>query len=105
MYSNNRTFTSLCLDGEADLTDIDDYIEAWHLNNDDRPLNEYLGLSSTEYELWMKKPESLRYILNCKRFGEQISSTYERDCELPFAARASSVSKMQEVQDWLTKRK
>ncbi|MEA4822251.1 MAG: hypothetical protein VB122_08525 [Erysipelotrichales bacterium] len=105
MCSEKKTFIDLCLDGQADLSDINDFVDAWHEGDDDRELNEYLGMSDDEYEMWIKNPTSIRHILYCRRFGESINHSAGTEDELPFAARASSVKELQEIQEWLANRK
>jgi len=105
MYRGKKTFIDLCLEGQVDLVDIHNFVDAWHEGDDERELNEYLGMSDDEYELWIKHPSSLRHILYCRRFGEPLNHTFGTEDELKFAARASSAKELQEVQEWLANRK
>jgi hypothetical protein len=68
MY-DKKTFIDLCLEGKADLSDIDEYVEKWHNNNDDMPLCQFLGMTIVEYSRWVEQPEFLNFILFSRRFG------------------------------------
>lgn len=47
-----KTFMEKCVDGEASVEEVDEYVEYWHTHEIDMPLHEYLGLSPSEYALW-----------------------------------------------------
>lgn len=68
MYNNN--FIQACLDGEATIFEIEDYIEYWHENDIDMSLREFLGLTEYEYLEWGKSSNSiLRDIIRCRVEG------------------------------------
>lgn len=46
-----KTFMEKCVDGEASVEEVDEYVEYWHTHEIDMPLHEYLGLSPSEYAL------------------------------------------------------
>ena len=48
------SFIQKCLNGEADPSELDEYIEYWHTHSVGVSLREYLGLTPTEYEEWGK---------------------------------------------------
>lgn len=56
-------FIQKCISGEARYQEIDDFIEAWHKSNTDLPIYEFLGMTSKEYEMWMKNSDSLSSII------------------------------------------
>ncbi len=78
MYERKKTFIELCLEGRADLSDIDDYIEAWHTTKGDASLHQFLGMTDSEYSLWVEKPDSLRFILLSRRFDIPVEQAKER---------------------------
>ena len=41
----NKSFIQACIDGEATVFEIENYIEDWHENNIDVSLREFLGFS------------------------------------------------------------
>lgn len=64
----NQNFVQKCLDGEATLFELDDYIDFWHDNDTGVSLREFLGLTEYEYEMWGKNSDSIfRDILRCRR--------------------------------------
>lgn len=68
MYENS--FVQKCLNGEADLFELDEYIEYWHTHEINVTLREYLGLTSAEYEAWGNGSDSIfRDILRCRMEG------------------------------------
>ena len=44
-----KSFVQKCLNGEADLLELDEYIEYWHTHDINVTLREYLGLTPSEY--------------------------------------------------------
>lgn len=66
MYENS--FVQKCLNGEADLFELDEYIEYWHTHDVGVSLREYLGLTPDEYEAWGNGSDSIfRDILRRQR--------------------------------------
>ena len=45
-------FIEKCLNGEALLDDIDDFVDEWHESKGNIPLYEFLGMKKSEYSLW-----------------------------------------------------
>ena len=52
-----KYFIDACLNGEAVLDDVEDYIEYWHTHKTDVELHEFLGMTSHEYANWLKDGE------------------------------------------------
>ena len=52
MYKDN--LIDMCVRGKATLDDLDNYVERWHTSDIDCDLNEYLGLTESEYGKWLK---------------------------------------------------
>lgn len=66
----NKNFIQACLDGEATVFEIENYVEYWHENDIDISLREFLGLTEYEYVEWGKNSNSiLRDILRCRVEG------------------------------------
>lgn len=62
-----KSFVEKCLDGEADIFELDNYIEFWHTHDIDTSLREYLGLTPYEYEMWGSSSDNIfRDILRCR---------------------------------------
>ena len=63
----DKTYIQACLDGDADLFDLDDYIDYWHDNDTGKTLREFLGLTPYEYQEWGHSSDSIfRDILRCR---------------------------------------
>ena len=63
MFISSRTFVSDYISGECKISDIDDYVEAWHLFPMVCELYQYLGLTEAEYFDWVKNADCLELIL------------------------------------------
>ncbi len=65
----NSSFIEKCINGDASLDEIDDYIDEWHDSNSDidLELHEFLGMTWEEYSLWAVKPSLLADILNHRK--------------------------------------
>ena len=73
-----KAYVQACLDGDANIFDLDDYIDYWHDNDIGVTLREFLGLTPYEYQAWGKNDNSIfRDILNCRREGIDFVE-YER---------------------------
>jgi len=101
MSRKKKTYIELCLEGMADLTEIDEYIEMWHNSKTSVPIYEYLGMNRDEYALWVEKSESLRFILFSRQYGLTLQETINQMNALPLAARASDTKELDEVIKWL----
>lgn len=61
-----------CLNADATLFELDNYIEYWHTHDTGNSLQEFLGLTDYEYEQWGKTSDVIfRDILRCRQ--ENIS--------------------------------
>lgn len=102
--SRRRSFVDACLVGDALLSDIDDYVNAWH--EDDTSvcdLPEYLGMSPDEYRLWVERPESLRFILAAHKNRTPVTEILVRQAGLMAAARSEEKGEAVQVLRWLIK--
>ncbi len=70
----SNSFIEKCINGDASLDEIDDYIDEWHDSDSDinLELHEFLGMSWEEYSLWAVKPSLLAEILNHRK--QDVSS-------------------------------
>lgn len=63
----NRTFMDLCLSGAESPSNIDTYIDQWHLSPASTPdLHEYLGMTWEEYQLWVTTPSVIDLLLTIR---------------------------------------
>lgn len=95
------TFVVACLSGRALLTDIDDWVQAWHESTSPDSLDEYLGLSHEEGKLFAERPEALRFIMAARRNGHSVQDELRRRDDSALAARANNSDAAIEVLAWL----
>ena len=70
----NKSFVEACLNADATLFDLDDYIEYWHTHETGNTLQEFLGLTDYEYEQWGKSSDIIfRDIIRCRQEGIAFS--------------------------------
>ena len=87
MYDNS--FVQKCLYGEADLFELDEYIEYWHTHDVEVSLREYLGLTPSEYEEWGNGSDKIfRDILRCRMEGISFEAYQGMNNEQRIAARS-----------------
>ena len=64
----DKTFIDDCLNGDATLFNLDDYIEYWHTHDTELSLQDFLGMTDYEFETWGKNSDAIiRDILRCRR--------------------------------------
>jgi len=70
----SNSFIEKCINGDASLDEIDNYIDEWHDSDSDinLELHEFLGMSWEEYSLWAVKPRLLAERLNHRK--QDVSS-------------------------------
>ncbi len=87
MYENS--FIQKCLNGEADLFELDTYIEYWHAHDVEVSLRDYLGLTPAEYEAWGTGSDSIfRDIIRCRMEGINYEDYQCMNNEQRIAARS-----------------
>jgi hypothetical protein len=94
-------FIDDCVNGDALLDDIDDYVDRWHGSDSSMPLYSYLGMSKHEYSLWLTEPAALAFIVKAKRERRSVTAVMASLNELPMAARSADPSNVQRVIAWL----
>lgn len=90
-------FLDACLNGEAFIEEIEDYVEKWHDGEgENQELYEFLGFTKDEYTLFLHNNNSvIKKILFNRRYG------YSPDQSSMIAARSSSKEESSKVYDWL----
>ena len=88
-----------CINGDALLTEIDDYIEVWHNSNTDELLHSFLGMTKHEYALYIEDETYLASIITAHKEGRKIESIISN--HLSMAARSDNPSKSERLQRWL----
>lgn len=106
---SQSTYMDLLLSGEVLALDIDDFVDRWH----DAPegseiaaqsLGDFLGMTCDEYQLWVERPESLRFIAAAHKRHQPVGVVLKEKAGLMLAARGSSESEARELLNWLIER-
>jgi hypothetical protein len=105
MMMPTTTFVELCLQGDALVSDVDEFVQQWHESDDERELAEFLGLTESEYALWVEKPFSLKLIIFAKKNETPIEQLLRFNEGFALAARASSPEEVKTLVQWLKETK
>lgn len=93
-------FIQSCLEGDAFLSEIDDFIDSWHEGDSNLSLHEFLGMTRDEYEIWLKNPDMLPFIIRARKDGKRYVDTFKEEY-YQLAARAENAGKARELKKWL----
>ncbi len=93
------SFITDCINGDALMSEIDDYVDKWHISSGDMPLHEYLGMSKKEYMLFVDDESYLGIIIAAHKYQSNIESLIRQ--EISMAARSDDVVKSRKLQKWL----
>jgi hypothetical protein len=100
---HSESFIELCLKGNALMEEIDDYVERWHNGAEKVSLRDFLGMSKSEFSLWINDPDVLPYIIFSRReerpFVQVVNDNYYSNARL--AARSDQAQKIRLLKDWL----
>jgi hypothetical protein len=106
--SEQVTFISACLRGDALVTDVDDWVDRWHDTNgaphgQPQSLPQFLGMADEEYALWVERPESLRFVLAARKAPTPVSAAQVQEIAglAAAAARATDDAEAAGVIAWL----
>lgn len=64
---SDPTFVEACLNGSAHVDEVDDWIQLWHDSTSSLSLEEFLGLSESEYSSFAEDPSTLAAIIDSHR--------------------------------------
>jgi len=67
MHNVSGAFVDLCLGGKVRPTNIDEFVEAWHLGGSKKSIWDFLGLTPEEYTRWVEQPESINAVIEARR--------------------------------------
>lgn len=101
MSEHQATFIDLVLRGEALSLEIDDYVDQWHEMEGEGTLREFLGMSEKEYQLWLRIPEAVDYIVTARKLGKDPEEVRVETHDMAIAARSDDVVTSTAVTDWL----
>ena len=94
-------FITDCIEGDALLTEIDDYIDQWHGGDTTIPLHTFLGMTQNEYELFVTDQAYLGIIVKAHKENKNISIIMRE--QISMAARSDDQSKLERIKRWLIK--
>jgi len=94
-------FIDACIQGDALLEEVDEFVEQWHESDSKRELHEFLGMTATEYSLWVVDPDILPFVVIAHRSNKGVDAVLEELEHLPLAARAESPEKAKKLLSWL----
>lgn len=92
-------FIDECIQGVTLMSEIDDYIEAWHESDSDVSLYEFLGMSKKEYALFVEDETYLASIISAHRNKVDIVPMMREEFKL--IARSDDPNKARQLQKWL----
>jgi hypothetical protein len=88
------------------MEEIDDYIDRWHDQPDGTHLHDFLGMTSEEYALWLRSPDSLALILTGRKLNKSLDELASEDLRsMRLAARTDDASRVKRLDEWLRRRK
>ena len=99
--SPNRTFVQVVLDGDADVRQAEEFVAQWHATPNGGSLAEFLGLTDSEYALWVERDSALPFILASRRFNCSLESVLRFEPGTAVAARSADADEARAVLDWL----
>ncbi len=111
MSKRPKTFFDLYSEGHALEEEIDDFVDAWHLEMKGKipphlvELPNYLGMSQEEFDVWVQEPDALPHILNARLERKSIDAVmHEHVNDMLLAARAADKSSIVALRAWLESR-
>lgn len=93
-------FIIACLEGDAFLEDIDDYIDQWHDGDSTESIYDFLGMTKIEYTLWVTNQEVLPSIIRARKLEEEPLDYVQKEVSA-LAARAETSEKAKHLEQWL----
>ena len=98
-------FINECLTGDAFLDDIDDYIDNWHQDDGGLSLYDFLGMTRSEYSLWVQDPSCLPFIVHARFHGRELTDASKPQTAPAIAARSDRSSEItSRLLEWLKDR-
>lgn len=101
-------FINEVISGTVDVSEIDDYIDQWHDSDFNVSLREFLGMTQTEYNLWIQNENFIQPIIQARVRGVNIEQMIEswlaensEDNSIQLAARGAHPDSHREIFTWL----
>lgn len=95
------SFIEKCVAGEVLLEEIDDFVEKWHSSDSDLPLHKFLGMTKSEYSLWVADSAVLPFIVTAHKTSQDVGDLLDEAVGVQMAARADGPEKAKKLLGWL----
>ena len=92
-------FIQDCIEGNALLTEIDDYVDQWHESDTPLSIFRFLGMSKREYALYVLDEAYLALIVTSHRNNGSIGEVIKEQSAM--AARSNDPKKSARLEKWL----
>lgn len=92
-------FIEDCLNGNALMSEIDDYIDNWHESDSKLSISDFLGMTKKEYALFLEDESYLATIITAHKNNDNIVTIMKE--HLAMAARSDDSNKAIKLQKWL----
>lgn len=100
---SNKKFMQACLEGDALLEEIEEYIEAWHNSDSNEEIYEYLGMTLEEYFIFLEDESMLKTLFYAREVNIPIADFLQSNTEQMLAARAATPEEAAAVKEWLAR--
>jgi len=102
---SKKNFIQDCINGNALLEEIVDYIDAWHENDSEDTIYDFLGMSQKEYRMWVENDDILKYIIKAHLENNDIDDVLCQDYndKLKIVARTDSPDEVKFIYSWLVR--
>lgn len=98
-------FIEQCLDGLTLPDQIDNFVDKWHSDdNIECELNEYLGMSDEEYEVWAHNSNSIYAIIAAHKTGSKLEYLLNAPAQ-KMAARSDDKESFEYLHKWIAENK
>lgn len=89
--------------GEYLDSEIEDFIEQWHLENPGEQLQDYLGFTREEWEVWVMDSSTLPHIALARQKKIPIHMQLMNSQDYALAARSDRPVEAEQIIQWLKK--
>lgn len=97
----SERYMDCVLDGRTLWTDIEAFVGRWHADAGKESLHDFLGMTWSEYSLWVEQPAALRVIIAARERDEPVEAVLAHVDEFALAARGLSNEDARTVRTWL----
>lgn len=98
-----KTFVELCVQGKVLPSEIDDYIEEWHVSEEASEIHDFLGMTWDEYSAYVAQPDLLDHIITAHLEGRNYIDVVTEAQDFSLAARSPRPEDAHRLMEWLDK--